>query len=109
LAFQCRRLAQRAATGLARTGGFGYNGSGDIFLAFATGNHFDPAAKEPIPLKMLANDSLNLFFVAVAEAVEESIWNALVAAGTTTGFKGRTAYAIPHEALLRIWKKHRGF
>ena len=35
---QCKRLAQRATIGLARVGGVGYNGSGDIFLAFATGN-----------------------------------------------------------------------
>ena len=40
--FQCKRQAQRATIGLARVGGMGYNGSGDIFLAFATGN---PAGK----------------------------------------------------------------
>jgi D-aminopeptidase len=36
---QCKRLAQRATIGLARVGGVGHNGSGDLFLAFATGNH----------------------------------------------------------------------
>ena len=35
---QCKRLAQRATIGLARVGGLAYNSSGDIFLAFATGN-----------------------------------------------------------------------
>ncbi len=39
LAIQCQRLARRATTGLAWVGGVGFNGSGDIFLAFATGNH----------------------------------------------------------------------
>ena len=108
LAFQCSRLAQRAATGLARTGGFGYNGSGDIFLAFATGNQFNPGSKQPIALQMLSNDLLNPFFVATAEAVEEAIWNTLIAAETTTGFNGRTAYAIPHEEVQRVWQKYRG-
>ena len=39
LPIQCQRLARRATTGLAWVGGVGFNGSGDIFLAFATGNH----------------------------------------------------------------------
>ncbi len=108
LPFQCRRLAQRAATGLARTGGFGHNGSGDIFLAFATGNSPDPQANRPAPLLMIANEHIDPFFHAVAEAVEESIWNALIAAETTVGYKGRRAYALPHEELIRIWRRHRG-
>ena len=38
LPLQCRRLAQRASFGVARTGGVGENSSGDLFIAFATGN-----------------------------------------------------------------------
>ena len=38
LPHQCARLAQRAALGIARTGGAGENSSGDLLLAFATGN-----------------------------------------------------------------------
>ncbi len=106
LPFQCNRLAQRATTGLARTGGFGNNGSGDIFLAFATGNEFAPGVSTPVALQMIPNAWINPFFVATAEAVEEAIWNALIAAETTTGFKGRTAYAIPHEDVQRLWKKY---
>ncbi|NUM49301.1 MAG: P1 family peptidase [Anaerolineales bacterium] len=108
LPFQCKRLAQRATTGLARTGGFGYNGSGDIFLAFATGNAFDPGTIKPVSLQMLTNAMMNPFFAATAEAVEEAIWNAMLAAETTVGFKGRVAYAIPHAEVVRIWKKYRG-
>lgn len=108
LPYQCKRLAQRATTGLARTGGFGYNGSGDIFLAFATGNTFNPKSIRPVALEMLTNPQMNPFFVATAEAVEEAIWNALIAAETTTGYKGRKAFAIPHEEVVRVWKKYRG-
>ena len=38
LPHQCERLAQRAGLGLARMGSIASNGSGDIFIAFATGN-----------------------------------------------------------------------
>ncbi len=81
LPFQCRRLAKRAAVGFARAGGIGHNGSGDIFLAYATGN--DLTAGEGIAaLRMLPNHHLNPMFAAAAEAVEEAIINAVVAAET---------------------------
>ncbi|HSM57947.1 MAG TPA: P1 family peptidase, partial [Candidatus Sulfomarinibacteraceae bacterium] len=48
---QCHRLAQRAAVGFARAGGVGHNGSGDLFLAFATGNHLPAGAGEPGSVK----------------------------------------------------------
>ena len=107
LPFQCRRLAQRAATGLALNGGFGHNGSGDIFLAFATGNSPATIETRVNGLTMISNQDMNPFFHAAAESVQEAIWNALVAAETTTGFKGRTAHAIPHDDLVRVWKKYR--
>ncbi len=107
LAFQCKRLAQRAATGLARVGGYGHNGSGDIFLAFATGNGIDAESSVPVQVRMLPNERMNALFHAAADAVEESIWNALLAAETMIGFKGRTAYAIPQEQVVEIWKGYR--
>ena len=38
LPHQCERLAQRAGLGIARMGGIASTSSGDIFIAFATGN-----------------------------------------------------------------------
>ena len=38
LPHQCERLAQRAGLGIARVGGTGGHTSGDLFIAFATGN-----------------------------------------------------------------------
>ena len=99
---QCKRLAQRATIGLARVGGMGYNGSGDIFLAFATGNNLASETQEPYAVQMLPNDQLNGFFLGVVEAVEEAILNALTGAETLTGFKGRTAYELPLDELERI-------
>ena len=103
---QCRRLAQRATIGLARTGCVGHNGSGDLFLAFATGNHLPAGADAALPLQMLPNHHLNDFFEAGAEAVEEAVLNALSAAETMTGWQGRTAYALPLDELQRIMRRY---
>ena len=99
---QCKRLAQRATIGLARVGGMGYNGSGDIFLAFATGNQLASKTQEPYALQMLPNDQLDSFFLGAVEAVEEAILNALTGAETMTGFKGRTVYELPIDELKQI-------
>jgi D-aminopeptidase len=105
---QCRRLAQRATVGLARVGGVGYNSSGDIFLAFATGNHLPAVSRTRAlhDLRMLPHEYLNPFFDAVAEAVEESILNALVAAETMVGFNG-TVHALPLDELAAIMARYR--
>ncbi|WP_430443903.1 MAG: P1 family peptidase [Pseudomonas piscis] len=86
LPHQCQRLAQRASVGIARTGGGTEDSSGDIFLAFATGNRDLPAADYArkdlgftSPLAMLNNDHISPLFSAAAEAVEEAIINALLA------------------------------
>lgn len=106
LPFQCKRLARRATAGLARVGGNGHNSSGDLFLAFATGNHVPVDAGEPIALTMLPNDQINLLFNAVAEGVEEAILNAMVAAETMIGFAGRIAHRLPHGRVQEIMLAH---
>jgi D-aminopeptidase len=106
LPIQCQRLARRAATGLAWAGGFGANGSGDIFLAFSTANHLregDPLAA----VRMLAPARMTPLFQAAAEATEEAILNALTAAETMTGRASRTAYALPLEALKSVMRRYR--
>lgn len=102
LADQCKRLARRATVGLARVGGTGGNGSGDIFLAFSTGNAVPLRADRLVPVNTLPAEHMSALFNATAEAVEESIWNALCAAETMTGFRGRTVHAIPLDRLVAI-------
>jgi D-aminopeptidase len=99
---QCRRLAQRAAVGFSRVGGIGHDGSGDIFLAFATGNHVPAGVQKLLPVDYLPNYEMNDLFAALAEAVEEAILNALAAAETMTGYMGRTAHALPLDRLQEI-------
>jgi D-aminopeptidase len=106
LPIQCRRLARRATTGLAWAGGIGANSSGDIFLAFATGNHIRQG--EAIStLRMLSPEHITPLFQAAAEATEEAILNALTSAETMTGFAGHTAYALPLDRLVEVVKQYR--
>ncbi len=106
LPHQCDRLAQRATIGLARVGGIGANSSGDIFLAFATGNRGLPRAKEETTdlatCRMVANTNITPLFEACAEATEEAILNALCMATTTVGIGGRTMHALPLQRLVEV-------
>lgn len=101
LPIQCRRLARRITVGLGRVGGYGHDSSGDIFLAFSTGNHL-PADSGPWTVDVLPHREMDGLFHAVADATEESILNALCAAETTTGQKGRTAHALPLDRMEKL-------
>jgi len=108
---QCRRLAQRAELGVARGGGGGENDSGDIFLAFATGNrglHREDDTKAPLtfPVQMLNEDHIDELFWATIEATEEAILNSMVAAETMTGRDGITFHALPHDRLVELMRRY---
>ena len=105
LPIQCQRLARRATTGLAWVGGIGGNGSGDIFLAFATGNRIQAEAGIST-VRMIAPHNMTQLFEAAAEATEEAILNAMTAAETMTGQKNRTSHAIPLDRLQEIMHRH---
>ena len=111
LPYQLERLAQRAGLGLARAGGTGGHTSGDLFIAFATGNRL-PVEDEDHP-QLLAYDVrtvgdvvVDAMFDATIEATEEAIINALVAAETMKGRDGITAYALPHDRLLEVMSRY---
>jgi D-aminopeptidase len=109
LPIQCRQLAQRAVIGLARSGGLGHDGSGDMFLAFSTGNHIPANLGAPLDLQMLPPQQLNPLFEAAAEAIEEAILNALTAAETMIGFEGHVVDALPLDDLQQIMARYRPF
>lgn len=97
------RMARRAPLGIARTGGYMSNGSGDFVIAFSVADrleHADTAAVREH--SRLANRQTSALFLAVVEAVEEAIYNALVAAETMTGVEGRTVEALPLEQLRTL-------
>lgn len=96
---QLERIARRGPLGLARTGSFMSNGSGDFIIAFSTANriaHHSPIDTEEI--EHLRDDAMSPLFLATVEAVEEAIYNSLMKATTTTG-NGRTIEAIPIDRL----------
>jgi D-aminopeptidase len=108
---QCRRLAERAGLGVARGGGGGENSSGDIFLAFATGNRglraeADADAPRTFPLEMLNDDHISELFWAAIEATEEAILNSMVAAETMVGRDGITFHALPHDRLMEAMRRY---
>jgi hypothetical protein len=97
------RMAARAVMGLARTGSFMSNGSGDFVIAFSTQN--------PVPYdelyttrseELLYNDFTSPLFLATVEAVEEAVLNSLFKATTVTGHLGRTREALPIEPIREM-------
>ncbi len=106
LPHQLKRLARRVPLGIARLGGISSNGSGDIFIAFSTGNPGAFRRGEMSEVRMLPNDGISRLFLATVRATEEAIVNALVAAETMTGINGNTVYALPHDRLTGILRKY---
>ena len=106
LPHQLKRIARRASLGLARTGSISGTGSGDIFLAFSTGNAQVDATPGPNTVRTVSNDRISPLFTATVEATEEAIVNAMVGAKTMTGIDGHTVVALPHEELQRVLKKY---
>jgi L-aminopeptidase/D-esterase-like protein len=103
---QIERLVTRTALGLARVGGMGYNGSGDIFIGFSTANRAAAAQRSDIvSLDMMPNDGMNPLIAASVHATEEAILNAMLAAETLTGINGYTVPALPHEPLREIMSR----
>src|SRR5215467_11524685 len=106
LPHQLKRLARRAAMGLARTGSVAGNGSGDIFLAFSTANALANDDPGPNTVQTVANKRISPLFSATVEATEEAIVNAMVGAKTMKGIDGHTVPGLPHEQLQQVLKKY---
>jgi L-aminopeptidase/D-esterase-like protein len=88
----------------------GADSSGDIFLAFSTGNRINSsllaASEEGFAVRTLGHEILTPIFEAVVESVEEAVLNALCAATTLTGIQKQTAYALPLDRLVGIMRKY---
>lgn len=112
LPHQCERVAQRAALGVGRVGGQGEHTSGDLMLAFSTGVHtlapVDLTTPEPTrhSVETVSGDVMDALFTATIDATEESIVNALLAAGTMTGRIGLTAHRLDHSLLRDALARH---
>ncbi len=101
------RLGMRAMMGVARTGSYASNGSGDYVIAFSTDKTVrrPRTSKDPVSSPSLVNESMSPLFAATAEAIEEAIYNAIFKATTIESSRG-TRYAIPIDAVLEILVKY---
>lgn len=106
LPHQLKRLAKRAALGLARNGSYAGNGSGDLFVAFSTANAEAVRDQTLNTAQFVGNDAIDPLFLGTVEATEEAIVNALVAGRDMHGQNGRYAIAIPHEALRALLRRY---
>jgi len=113
LPIQLQRLAKRGALGIARTGTYGGHFSGDIMLAFSTGNDFfmpPLGAEQPGTFTMeCVNDAhFDVIHAAAVQAVEESVLNAMIAAESVATLKpaGHVLKAIDHDDLCRVMREY---
>ena len=106
LPHQLKRLARRVPLGIAKTGGYGGNGSGDIFIAFSTGNPEAFSREKSTTMEMVSNDNMGPIFHATVDATEEAIINAMVAAETMKGRDDNVSFAIPHDRLQEVLRKY---
>jgi D-aminopeptidase len=101
------RVARRAVLGLARTGSYMGNGSGDFVIAFSTRNLEEHGPAKPVrQVEELENDYVSPIFLAAVESVEEAIDNSLLKATTVTG-NGHTVEAIPIDRLKQVLAQRR--
>ncbi|TBW41175.1 S58 family peptidase [Siculibacillus lacustris] len=86
---QLRRVAQRAGVGLARLGAHWGNGSGDVALAVSTAERIPHRAPTAIATRRVLDEArIDLLFRAAADATQEAVLNALLAAPATGGRDG---------------------
>jgi D-aminopeptidase len=91
----CARLARRAGLGLARTGSTAHHGSGEIFLALATGLRAPRGTSAPPSVRPVTGAALDPFFDAAVEATEEAVLTSMLMARTVTGRDGNTSPGLP--------------
>ena len=106
LPHQLKRIATRVALGIGRTGGYGGNSSGDIFVAFSTANPGAARDSGTASVSIIPNPRMNPLFYATVQATEEAIVNGLLAADTMTGADDYRVYALPVDRLKAIMKKY---
>jgi D-aminopeptidase len=103
------RLAKRAMLGLAKTGGISSNGSGDYVIAFSTNEKVRipySSTKNFHDVKVLRNNAMSPLFMAVIEATEEAILNALFAAESMKSRSCHVVNELPEEKTIEILKNY---
>ena len=105
LPHQLNRLAKRPALALGRLGAISNPGSGDIFLAFSTGNAGAINEDQFNKVEQFPNNALDTLFRGTVQATEEAIVNAMVAADTVTGADGLRVHSLPHDEVRELFSQ----
>ena len=104
------RLAARAIMGLARTGSFASNGSGDYAIAFSTAESVrrkmpKQMGQAPATVADLSNDDMSGLFEAAVEATEEAVYNSIFMATSVESRFGKSE-AIPLDKVVAALRKY---
>ena len=107
---QLKRMAKRAALGVARGGSPGGNNSGDIFLAFSNANSkpMPMLSKSKLQFEYINDEVFDEIYLAIVQSVEESVVNAMLAAEDMETLRpdGYTCKAIDYEDLIKVMKMY---
>ena len=99
---QCERLAKRCSFGLAVTGSYASDTSGEIMLAFTTATRLPRTTSAPLAHVRVGDDALGSLFEAAVDATAEAVINSLCAAVTTEGRGGSRVFALPLDRFSEI-------
>lgn len=105
---QLNRVAKRAALGLGRTGSYAAATSGEIILAFSTGNRkprVNTSKSNFITLKLISDNYIDMVYEAVVEATEEAVINAIFCSNGMNGREQRWCPPVPHQRILELLNK----
>jgi D-aminopeptidase len=103
---QLWKLAKRTMLGLARTGSYSGNGSGDYSIVFTTGKLSVDRFAESVDTSPVGDGFLSPLYKGVVESTEEAVLNALFKAETMSGYQGHIRYALPIDETLAVLEKH---
>lgn len=104
LPHQLRRVAKRPSLALGMLGAISNDGSGDIFVAFSTGNSGRINESDFSDVELYPNYALSIVFEATVQATEEAIVNAMVAAETVVGVSGLRVAELPEDQIRVIFE-----
>jgi D-aminopeptidase len=105
LPHQLERVAKRPSLALGRLGAVSTAGSGDIFVAFSTGNAGRMNESGFADVTLYPNYALTTVFTATVQATEEAIVNAMAGADSMVGASGFRVLAMPKDQVRAIFEQ----
>lgn len=92
---QLKRVIKRVHPGIARTGSYTGNGSGEVVIGFSTANivkHYEE--EDIVDLKVISENKINKVFKATVEATEEAILNSLICSTSAIRRNGKKVFSL---------------